>query len=174
MNWEAIGAAGQILGSVAVFVSLAYLAIQIRRSTAQAKANAFTQMNQMAQELCLLLATDLPLAKTLFTANQDWSALSPEKQFQAHMLNLVEVQLYESWFHMMLHGQLDEARYHSREGHITRRLSSPGARHWWDQHAYNIDPRFRDRINTRLANPSSLPEMADLPYFDPKSWPGEM
>jgi len=37
MNWEAIGAVGEILGAVAVLITLVYLAIQIRQSTAQQK-----------------------------------------------------------------------------------------------------------------------------------------
>ena len=31
MNWDAIGAIGQMLGSIAVFVTLGYLAVQVRR-----------------------------------------------------------------------------------------------------------------------------------------------
>jgi len=30
LNWEAIGAVGEILGAIAVFVSLLYLALQLR------------------------------------------------------------------------------------------------------------------------------------------------
>ena len=33
MNWEAIGAVGEIVGALAVFLTLAYLAIQIRQNT---------------------------------------------------------------------------------------------------------------------------------------------
>ena len=32
MNWEAIGAIGEVVGATAVFVSLLYLALQIRNS----------------------------------------------------------------------------------------------------------------------------------------------
>ena len=35
MNWDAIGAIGQILGSVAVLITLAYLAVQIRQTKQQ-------------------------------------------------------------------------------------------------------------------------------------------
>jgi len=31
MNWDAIGAVGRMLGSVAVFITLGYLATQIRQ-----------------------------------------------------------------------------------------------------------------------------------------------
>ena len=37
MNRDAIGAIGQMLGSVAVFVTLAYLAVQVRHSRQDAR-----------------------------------------------------------------------------------------------------------------------------------------
>jgi hypothetical protein len=40
MNWEAIGAIGEIVGAAAVVLTLAYLAVQIRHSTKQANADA--------------------------------------------------------------------------------------------------------------------------------------
>lgn len=36
MNWEAVGAVGEVLGSVAVFATLGYLAIQIRHARGEA------------------------------------------------------------------------------------------------------------------------------------------
>ena len=41
MNWDAIGAIGEIVGAIAVVVSLIYLSIQIRTSSSLAKAQMF-------------------------------------------------------------------------------------------------------------------------------------
>ncbi len=41
MNWDAIGAVAEILGAIAVVVSLLYLALQVRQTTAVARATAF-------------------------------------------------------------------------------------------------------------------------------------
>lgn len=60
MNWNAIGAIGEILGALAVAISLLYLAVQIRQNsrtvkgasvhnitqTIQAEQNEFTQFRQ--------------------------------------------------------------------------------------------------------------------------------
>src|SRR5210317_2489400 len=40
MNWDAIGAIGEIIGAAAVVLTLGYLAIQIRQSTKLANAEA--------------------------------------------------------------------------------------------------------------------------------------
>ena len=42
MNWEAVGAIGEILGAAGVIVTLGYLAAQIRANTRQSRA-AMTQ-----------------------------------------------------------------------------------------------------------------------------------
>ena len=39
MNWDAIGAVGEIIGALAVVVTLAYLAVQIRASTRETEVN---------------------------------------------------------------------------------------------------------------------------------------
>ena len=38
MNWEAAGAIGEILGSIAVFITLIYLAIQVQQNTRHVRA----------------------------------------------------------------------------------------------------------------------------------------
>ncbi len=38
MNWEAIGAIGEIIGAMAVFLTLVYLALQIRQNTKAVQA----------------------------------------------------------------------------------------------------------------------------------------
>jgi hypothetical protein len=52
MNWEALGAIGEIVGAVAVIATLGYLAVQIRqntkavrRSSHQSAVEAFTSVN---------------------------------------------------------------------------------------------------------------------------------
>jgi hypothetical protein len=57
MNWEAIGAVGEVLGGLAVLVTLIYLSIQVRQNTRFAKAQvntsgfvAFSSYRKMVNE----------------------------------------------------------------------------------------------------------------------------
>ena len=53
MNWEAIGAVGETVGAAAVFLTLAYLALQIRQNTKATQASAvdssITEVNRIRQ-----------------------------------------------------------------------------------------------------------------------------
>ena len=45
MNWEAIGAVGEILGATAVLITLGYLAVQVRQSTRAMKTSTSSSLN---------------------------------------------------------------------------------------------------------------------------------
>ena len=44
MNWEAIGAIGEVLGAILVLLTLAFLAVQIRQNTASVKASTYQNL----------------------------------------------------------------------------------------------------------------------------------
>ncbi len=62
MNWEAIGAIGEIIGAIAVVATLGYLALQIRHQNAANRINAVNSILQGFDQLDLLLAQDESLA----------------------------------------------------------------------------------------------------------------
>ena len=50
MDWDAIGAIGEIAGAVAVIITLIYLARQIREASRQVRINSITSINQLINE----------------------------------------------------------------------------------------------------------------------------
>ena len=58
MNWDAIGAVGELLGSLAVLVTLAYLAVQVRHAREQmARAARDARFDALRQLSALLVTT---------------------------------------------------------------------------------------------------------------------
>jgi hypothetical protein len=57
MNWEALGAIGQLLGSIAVFVTLGYLAIQVKHARQETR-RALSQGRSEAHRDLLALQLD--------------------------------------------------------------------------------------------------------------------
>ena len=58
MNWEAIGAIGEIVGAAAVVASLVYLGIQTRANARSLKANAIWNAETIFGDLNMAHATD--------------------------------------------------------------------------------------------------------------------
>lgn len=87
MNWEAIGAVGEIIGAMAVVLSLIYLAIQVRQNSNMARAesrlrvvasyrefsNALKGKDPTAFGRGLQCYPDLPVVR-----RKPWKIVSPE------------------------------------------------------------------------------------------------
>ena len=75
MNWEAIGAIGQMLGSVAVLVTLGYVAIQIRHSRAVLQGSITLTRAAMIRDQLMVVATDEGLGRLLGKARTAFGGL---------------------------------------------------------------------------------------------------
>ena len=84
MNWEEVGAIGQVLGSIAVFVTLIYLSIQTRHARSEAR-RAVSQSNiDGTLQLLMTAATDVQLSSALVKA--DLAADAQPRAFVATLM----------------------------------------------------------------------------------------
>jgi hypothetical protein len=110
MNWEAIGAVGEILGAVAVFLSLIYLAVQIRGSTKQSRA---AMVQAIASDFAqthdpYLLNSELAEIVVKLGDNE---TLSPTEQRQWESSLNRALNVYLAVQHAYDEGQLNEGYY---------------------------------------------------------------
>jgi hypothetical protein len=80
MNWNAVGAIGEILGALAVFISLVYLASQIRANTLQSRASMAASIT-VEQSRLLESLGDPSLAKVAMKLVQG-EVLDPVERFR--------------------------------------------------------------------------------------------
>jgi len=149
---------GKLVGAIAVVVTLAYLAVQVRQNrkatdanTRQMRGQAFVELNAAVHRLWSWLRDNPDHTEVILKAIQDWHSLNPEEQRLAMFWFGDETSYYELAFMLFQEGALDERSYISREEYFLSMLLSPGRRYWWDELAYLIDQRFRDRINDQVA-----------------------
>ena len=87
MNWEAMGAIGDLAGAIAVLVTLFYLSVQIRANTAQARRAAHDETMRLASSVRMALAQDSQLAALILKGAAQIEALTPVErlQFEAYV-----------------------------------------------------------------------------------------
>ena len=145
MNWEAIGAIGEVGGAIAVVVTLVYLARQIRHSTQATRIAAYHQASEQMWSVGATISTDPGLAEILastFGGGIDRLAPSDrirlemamsslyfgfESLLALHEKGLVDGELWENWFENvmgMLGSPLGREYLASRPGSISRRLEA--------------------------------------------------
>ena len=69
MNWDAIGAVGQVLGSIAVLVTLGYLGAQVRHARREVQRGFIQARNESARGLLMARAVDEQLNSILVKAD---------------------------------------------------------------------------------------------------------
>jgi len=79
MNWDAIGAIGQVLGSLAVFVTLGYLAVQIRHAQEQAQRALSQSRSETFREFVAFGASER--ISRILTKAQDALGVPPSPNF---------------------------------------------------------------------------------------------
>jgi hypothetical protein len=86
MNWDAIGAVGEIVGAMAVVVTLIYLAVQVRRGTSATQAASVQAAAALDHEFLMSVGLD-PVAAGIWASYLAApESLSADQKTQGHLL----------------------------------------------------------------------------------------
>ncbi len=132
MNWDAIGAVGEILGAIAVMLSLVYLATQIRVSNKSAKQS--TMQSQMHEATTFLgrISSDTTTCKIWSVGLLVPDSLTPLELTQFSTLCLEMTLIYERLYYLNQSSSIESHFSHSMTQAIRRVLGSPGYKVWFE------------------------------------------
>ena len=126
MNWEAVGAVGEVMGAVAVIATLVYLAMQIREYRLGMSSATFHSTMQGFNQLNAMLGADPRLAEVLERGGRDPDTLDPNEQFQVVWLQRSYVNIYENLYQQFLRGACPESYWVRYARELKQTLDTPG------------------------------------------------
>ena len=153
VNWEAIGIFAEVIGAIAVVVSLLYVGMQIKQSAASTRAQAINQVNSQYGSLMSQIALNGELA-TIYRIATEGGELDPDQatRYRAYLsaffafLEEHYLLLQSGIYDVDLGDTQDTVEFLSPL--IVRLLKSPLAKQWWvdeSKHLYITD--FRERVS---------------------------
>ena len=150
MNWEAVGAIAELLGSMAVVGTLLFLVVQIRtnsvmiqNATVQDSANAVAEWSRQ-------LTANPELYSIYRTGLRDDTALSKDDR---GLFDLVLFQAFHSISSIYLqyrNGGLGEERWESEMRIFTTNFETPGGRASWERQKHMLDVKFQKEIEAQF------------------------
>ena len=155
MNWDAIGAIGEILGASAVFITLGYLAVQIRQNTRTLKTSALKSV----QDLFLLTDHNERYIGYLMKARRNEELTLEER---AHMVErlLTILRTFERLWHEHRLGTLSQYQFDQNLDLLRWALSEPAARRMWRHLSQSFDPEFQALVEKEaLADDAPMSSM---------------
>ena len=173
MNWDAIGAIGELLGALVVVVTLGYLAIQIRQNTAQQKREETVSV-QRGQNEVLTQLQDPATVRSYAMMAEKGRAANPEDRSRAIIFLVQYLNHFQIVYDLYQLGSLDEDRYKFWESVAVAWVASKGLREWWDEDngKLGFEPTIRSLLDTKLNDPNNAPRGADeiWDFLSANSW----
>ena len=151
MNWEAIGAIGEILGAVAVLVTLVYLAAQIRQNSRFVQAATYHSTCRARNEFNFAVATTPELSALMIRAADESTTLDAEEQQRFDSLMWGFFNLFEDSFVQHTHGLLTNESWELMRWAMAVQLRSPGVREWTQRNRSGITAALQDEITSLIA-----------------------
>ncbi len=145
MNWEATGAISEIIGAVAVVISLIYVAAQIRQNTKMMKTTAKQNLTEATQSI-IYAAIDRSEEWVKLTSGVEPS--SPEEDARMSLLVRAMLRGFESQCYQYESGLLEDDEWQALRQAIRDLCALPGVNRYWQQ----LKPQMSKRLRAVVEN----------------------
>ena len=148
MNWEAISAVSQLIGSVAVVVSVLYLAVQLRGSTRVAKVAAQDAAATALRDVTKPFMENAELARIWRTGLENLKGLSAEDQARFFHAAYQFLKAFETIHTHYVYGLLDLELWEGWRELLRHYIASPGMGHYWKIRRDLFSKRFQKFVQS--------------------------
>lgn len=145
MDWDAVGAIGEIVGATAVVVSLLYLAIQIRTQNRESRLAAMNQ-TVAAQREGLKWLSEPQVTEDFLTVIEDFSEATPAQKFRFTMLLMNIWKVNEAAYLQFLSDRLEEEFFQSFSIQLADFMTNESVQLVWRSRKHQFDGRFREYV----------------------------
>lgn len=164
MSIQDLGALGEVVGALAVVVSLLYVAYQVRQSASQIELNSrhlrasmYHATNDNFYRWYALVAQDAELA-SLWTRGLRGEPLSPEERTRVYSAFAMLLLAFESNFEQRRLGTVKRDALVVSAPVLVRLLATPLLRQWWERQAPTVlTPEFRAAVDALPAPDRAQP-----------------
>jgi len=137
MNWEAVSAVGEIVGALAVVVSLIYLASQIRMQNREARAASVHQVIE-GHRIALATLLEPEMADIWSSGVTDIDSLSPSQRLRFVVHLMLALRSFEDAYFQWREGRLESDTWISLVSSIHSVKSTASFDWFWKQRRHYL------------------------------------
>ena len=156
MSWDTVSAIGEIVGALAVVISVCYLAIQIRKQTEESRLTATRELAAQHQDVLKLVAADQHLAEIWLKAVRDYKSMPEVERLRASFLFHDSFRNYEQQFVHVQNGNAEVSYLASLDRVFLDNLSFPGVQQWWESSKHGFADEFQDHVQKMISEATKL------------------
>jgi hypothetical protein len=146
MNWEAIGAVGELIGAVVVITTLVYLAVQIREGINSVQGANELEAAKLIAEWHARVTGSLEL-RTVYDKAAAGETLSDVERVQYTWLIAEIFLIAEGFYRQYKRGLISASSWEGLEMALVALLEVEALTIWWEQRLAPLSGEFRDHLN---------------------------
>ena len=144
MNWDAISAVAETLGTVAIFITLVYLAIQLRIANKQREIESLRNNWGGINKCCELLSESTEKASIVNRGRESLANLNDDERLVFEHIHLILLNTIEAWY-MQLFATSPPGAYRNQQLDNMSRViiywfDYPGAQEVWSTTKHTFVP----------------------------------
>jgi len=151
MDWNAIGAVGEMVGALAVVVSLLYLGIQVREGARATRADTELEAARMWSDFHARVAHSADMSSIWDLGHREPKSLKEQEQQRFVWLVAEYFFLVEGLFKQYRLGFLSDDSWEQHERTLIGLFGNPIVREWWDSGVSPYSREFISHLNKAVA-----------------------
>jgi AICAR transformylase/IMP cyclohydrolase PurH len=159
MNWEAISAIGEIVGAVAVVVTLIYVARQIRDNTRVARSATRQSVAEMTMSIADDLVADKEMAK-LFLKDLQGDELDASERLRLFARTYRAMRNYENIHYQYLTGMLTASEWQGFRSNLNAIFEWPSTQAYWENERQYYSQPFQTEVSAILEELAARDELS--------------
>ncbi len=154
---------GQIIGAIAVVISLFYVAYQIRQNTNAVRSATAQSVHEHFAKWYHLLAADGDLSQIVANGLHDYSSLSEQEKARFIATFMAFLSYSQNAFLKWREGLLASPLWMGWELLIVNLICAPGGRTFWKERSYLFGEEFRQHVESDLMKRPPHPDAKPRP-----------
>ena len=165
MNLNDLANIGQVIGAIAVVISLFYVASQIRQNTNAVRSATAQTVHEHFAKWYHLVAADDELAQIVPKGLRDYASLSEKERVRLVATFMAFLSYSQNAFLKWREGLLAPQLWRGWELVIMNLVCAPGGKAFWKERAYMFGDEFRSYIETDLMKREPHPDAKPMGAF---------
>lgn len=135
MDWDAISAISDTVGTVAVIVTLAYLAIQLRMANKQRELDSYRDLLDRLDVACQLFSQSVERASIINRGRSSLTNLNDDERLIFEYVHYQLLNAIEAWYSQLMEtssqGVYRDQQLENIVAFVRSQLDYPGVRNFW-------------------------------------------
>ena len=148
MNWEVAQAASSIIGTVALALTVVYLAIQVRRNTKATYSQTYQFATQALGDMAALVGETKDKARVFSVGMAEPNKLDKDEYSQFAYLGISLFRRYENVFFQYQSGMIDDDFWFGHKDNLLWFFHRPGTQVWWKERRLGFSRSFREFLES--------------------------